>query len=241
MKEKNPSLRMRFKVLKTIILKDLKSELKQLSDVFSIFLFGIISIFVFSSAYNFITQNQTISTEIFVIQTWIVVFFIMIFIMAKLLIKEKESGTLGGLISSPISSSMIIVSKTIYCFILLSFIELLLLVFGFFISNPLIQVLNPFQLFNYIILGILFPTFNLSVCGTIVSTFSMYSKNKSFILPILFFPIILPVINPIISINVSLLEGLTFADIVYEFLFLLFHALLMYSILILISDELLSN
>jgi len=238
MDREEPSLKMKYKQFKSILIKDIKSELRQFSDLISIFLFGIISIFIFSSSYNLVTQYQAMSLELFVIQIWFITFFLMMFIMTKLFIKEQEAGTLGGLISSPVLFNTLIFSKILFCFIILSFVELVLLLFAFFISVPSIQ---KFDITQYLLLGVLLPTLNLSVCGTIISAFSMYAKNKSLILPLLFFPIIFPIINQIISINIKLLEGAVFFDIIYEFLFLIFHVLLTGSILILVSDSLLSN
>ncbi len=90
-------------------------------------------------------------------------------------------------------------------------------------------------------IGIVLPTLDLSICGTLVSALSMYSKNKSFVLPLLLFPIILPITSPIISLNIKLLEGELISMIVIEFLFLMAHAILMFSILIFVSEELLSE
>lgn len=177
--------------------------------------------------------------EIFVIENWIIIFFTLIFIMAKLFVKEKDSGTLGGLISSPVSSNTLLFSKTLFCFLLLGFVELVLFLFSFFISAPLIENLNFLQVLNFIIFGILLPTLDLSICGSLVSAFSMYAKNKSFILPILLFPLILPIITPIISLNINLLEGVLIPALFYELLYLLAHITLMISILTLISQTIL--
>ncbi|UCC18199.1 MAG: hypothetical protein JSV62_08765, partial [Promethearchaeota archaeon] len=156
-------LKMKFKQLNTILLKDIKSEIKQFNDLISIFLFGIISIFIFSSSYNLVSQDNTISLELFVIQIWFITIFLMMFIMTKLFIKEQETGTLGGLISSPVSFNIIILSKTLFCFLMLSIVELVIIIFAFFISVPSIQ---NFNIFLFIFLGILLPTLNLSICGT---------------------------------------------------------------------------
>ncbi|MFW9783052.1 MAG: heme exporter protein CcmB [Candidatus Heimdallarchaeota archaeon] len=229
----------RIKLFFSILRKDLKSEIRQINDIFSIFLFDVISIFIFSSVYSFSTQYQQIPLEIFIIEVWLIIFFTLIFIMAKLFIKEKESGTLGGLIYSPISANTIIFSKVIFCFILLSFIEIILFLFSFFISNPLIPNLQFNNVINYILLGIILPTLDLSICGTIVSAISMYAKKKSFIIPLILFPIILPITIPIISINIKLLELATFLELTYEILFLVSHIILMTSILALVSQNLL--
>ncbi|MFX1597155.1 MAG: heme exporter protein CcmB, partial [Promethearchaeota archaeon] len=195
MKNEKIKFKSKLRLLKVILSKDIKSELRQINDLFSIFLFDIISIFIFSSVYNFGTQYQNMPMEIFVIENWLIIFFTLIYIMTKLFVKEKDTGTLGGLISSPASANLILISKTIFCFILLSFVEIILFLFSFFISVPSISNFNANQLLIYLSLGVLLPTLDLSICGSFVSAFSMYVKNKSFILPILFFPLILPIIT----------------------------------------------
>ena len=159
--------------------------------------------------------------------------------MTKLFVKEKDSGTLGGLLTAPISGNVILLSKILYCLILLSFIEVILFLFSVFISAPSLGNLNATQLLVYIGLGVILPTIDLSICGSIVSAFSMYVKNKSFVLPVLLFPLILPIITPIISINLKLLEGAVFSELYYEIVFLIAHITLMISILTLISQVLL--
>ncbi|MFW9950590.1 MAG: heme exporter protein CcmB [Candidatus Thorarchaeota archaeon] len=241
MKEKNAPKKSNLNLFLTILQKDLKSEIRQVSDIFSIILFGIISIFIYSSSYNTINLGVTMPIDIFVTQIWLIIFFTLIFIMIKLFVQEKEKGTLNGLTTSPVSKNILLISKIVFCFILLSFIELILLIFSFFISIPSITALNYVQFFYYILLGIILPTLDLSVCGTLVSALSMYSKNKSFVLPLLLFPIILPITIPIISLNIRLLEGELLSFVLMEILFLVAHAVLMFSILMLVSEELLSD
>lgn len=239
MKEKKINLRLKLKLLKAILLKDIKSEIRQINDLVSVFLFGIISIFIFSSVYNFGTEYQNMPIEVYVIENWLIIFFILIYIMTKLFIKEKDSGTLGGLLSSPASANTIFLSKTIFCLIILSFVELIIFLFSFFISAPLIENLNPHKVLSYISLGILLPTIDLAICGSLVSAFSMYTRNKSFVLPILLFPLILPITTPIISINIKILQGSLITSLNYEVIFLIAHTILMISILSLISQTLL--
>ena len=239
MKNEKINFKSRLKLLKVILNKDLKSELRQINDLFSIFLFDIISIFIFSSVYNFGTQYQIMPLEIFVIENWLIIFFTTVYIMTKLFVKEKDSGTIGGLISSPVSANLILMSKTIFCFILLTFVEVILFLFSVFISAPSISNFSLNQLLIFIGLGVLLPTLDLSICGSLVSALSMYVKNKSFILPILLFPLILPIITPIISINIKILEGELISGLYYEIIFFSAHIVLMSSIMTLTSEFLL--
>ncbi len=239
MQNKEKDQKSSFKLFKTILFKDIKSEVRQINDLFSIFLFDIISIFIFSSVYSFSSQAQNMPLDIFVIEVWLIIFFTLIFLMSKLFVKEKESGTLGGLLSSPVSGNIILVSKIFYCFILLSIVELILFIFSIFLSAPSIENLSFAQLIIFITFGVLLPTLDLSICGSMVSAFSMYVKNKSFVLPILLFPLILPITTSIISLNIKILEGSLINDLFYEVIFLVAHITLMISILTLISQTLL--
>ncbi|KKN43022.1 hypothetical protein LCGC14_0707220, partial [marine sediment metagenome] len=77
MKHEKISFKLRLKLFTTILKKDIKSEIRQINDLFSILLFGVISIFIFSSAYNYSTQNQNMDLEIYVIENWFIIFFIL--------------------------------------------------------------------------------------------------------------------------------------------------------------------
>ncbi len=239
MKQEKISFKFRLKLFSTILKKDIKLEIRKINDLFSILLFGVIAIFIFSSAYNYSTQVQNMPLEIYVIENWFIIFFILIFIMTKLFTQEKESGTLGGLITSPVSASTILLGKIIFGFILLTFVEIIIFFISFFLSAPPIQNLGFQQMLNYMVMGVILPTIDLSICGGLVSAFSMHVKNKSFVLPILLFPLILPIITPIISLNIGLFEGNLITTLYYELIFIIAHITLMISIIVIISQTLL--
>jgi hypothetical protein len=48
----------------------------------------------------------------------------------------------------------------------------------------------------------------------------------------------MPIINPVISINVQLLGGIPLQALIFEIIFLSAHTVLMLSILILVADQL---
>ena len=68
MKDKDNSFKDNLILLKTLILKDIKSEVMQISDFFSIILFIFISVFIFSGAYSLTSDGSGMPLEIFVIE-----------------------------------------------------------------------------------------------------------------------------------------------------------------------------
>ena len=93
MSDKKSSIKSNLKLFVTILQKDIKTEIRQVNDIFSVILFGIISIFIFSSSYNTINLGSSMPIEIFVTQIWLIIFFTLIFIMIKLFVQEKEGSS----------------------------------------------------------------------------------------------------------------------------------------------------
>ena len=218
--------------------KDIRLEIRNLSDLFSILLFNLVSILIFSNAYSFGTNSTQMPLTVFVIQIWIILFFSMIFIMSKIFQQESKSNCLEGLLVSPFSPISLIFSKIFFSLILLCIIDILVFSFGTLFSNPLNFNLSFLQAVRYLCVGLFVPTLNLSVSGTLISIFGLYVKNKPYFYPILLFPMILPLVSPIISLNLGLLEGLLIQDLLYEILFILAHSILFLSLGILLSKEL---
>ena len=218
--------------------KDIRLEIRNLSDLFSILLFNLVSILIFSNAYSFATNSNQMPLTVFVIQIWIILFFSMIFIMSKIFQQESKSNCLEGLLVSPFSPISLIFSKIFFSLILMCIIDILVFSFGILFSNPLNLNLSFIQAVRYLCVGLFIPTFNLAISGTLISIFGLYVKNKPYFYPILLFPMILPLVSPIISLNLGLLEGLLIQDLMYEILFTLAHSILFLSLGILLSKEL---
>jgi len=70
----------KMKLFKILLVKDIKSEFRQIQDFFSILLFTFISVIIFSSAYNLNSGGLSMPLEIFIIQMWIILFFSLIFV-----------------------------------------------------------------------------------------------------------------------------------------------------------------
>ncbi len=228
------------KLLKIMLVKDLKLEFRHIQDLLSIILFDLLSVLIFSLAYNSISLSTSMPLEIFIVEVWVVIFFTVLFVIQKIFTREKEAGTLIGQLASPLPIGILFLSKIIYMVMFTCVLEAILMGFALFFSGPSNIVINtPWGM--VILLAFVIPTVDLSISGTLISAFLIYAKSKAYLIPILFFPLLLPIVGPIITISLSLLGGSSVTTIMYEALFLILHTIFMSALVVLVGEKLLSE
>ncbi len=228
------------KLLKVMLVKDLKLEFRHIQDLLSIILFDLLSVLIFSLAYTSISFSSSMPLEMFIVEVWVIIFFTILFVIQKIFTREKESGTLIGQLASPLPINVLYLSKIIYTIMFTCALEAILFGFALLFSGPSNIVVNtPWGM--VILLAILIPTIDLSISGTLISAFLVFAKSKAYLIPILFFPLLLPIVSPIISISLSLLGGYEVTTVIYEALFLILHTVFMGALVVLVGEKLLSE
>lgn len=230
---------MQARIFMSMLRKDFRSEARQANDLLSIVFFDLILTFIISMAYSIGYGSDQMPLDIFMVQTWVIIFFTVLFMISKLMINEKEAGTLNGMLTAPVSPVSILFCKIVFGFVILCLIEAIQVIFSIFISRPVGIVMNFGSIITFIFLGIGVPTIDLTICGTIISSISIYTKHRAFVLPVLLFPLILPIITPILTLNINLLQGLPVSSVIFELIFIAAHALLLICLSILAAREML--
>ncbi|GAB4313612.1 MAG: hypothetical protein Kow0069_14820 [Promethearchaeota archaeon] len=221
-----------------LLAKDLKTEGRRLTDLASIVLFDVLAVFLFSAAHAAGTGSPTMAVEVFVVEVWVVVLFTVVFVTSKLFAKEKDAGTLGGLLVAPVSPGAVVLAKVVYGWLLASGMEVVLFVFGVVVSRPtpLTWPTSP-----QVLVAFALPTLDLCVCATFVSGVSVYARDRSFVLPLLLFPMVVPVVPPAVAVTLQVLSGEPLAGVAFEAGFVALHALLVGGLLAALSETLLSG
>jgi heme exporter protein B len=99
-----------------------------------------------------------------------------------------------------------LLGKIVYGFILMSIIEIVVvplstILFNYsFNSNPL-----------FVVLVFALGTLDFAIVGATVSGLTMYTESKTILIPLLTFPLVLPVIIPSVILTRKLVYGLTFS------------------------------
>jgi heme exporter protein B len=116
-----------------------------------------------------------------------------------------ENGCLDGLFMAPIERSAIYFGKVLGNLIFISVIEALML--------PIFSVLFELNLIQpYLLLTVFLGTVGVAAVGTLLSAIAVNTRAREVMLPVLLFPIILPVVISAVKITAGILDGLPPGD-----------------------------
>jgi len=167
-----------------IIWKDILLEFRAKDITISVLVFGVLLAIVFNFALNI--NPQQIS-EIAAGIIWVSFAFSGILIMSRTFVREQEQGGMEGLLLSPISRDVIFLSKVLVSFLFMIAIEAILL--------PVFATMLNINSFSWIlIITVVLATLGFATVGTLFSFMAVKTRSREIMLPVLFFPIILPVI-----------------------------------------------
>ncbi len=188
--------------------KDLKIEFRRTYELLSILTFSISSVLLSSFSWR---GGLTVNSEFISVTVWIIFFFTGILGLTTTFIREVDKGTLGGLKTLPCSPLAILAGKTIYAFILLFTVEIILTPFLIVFLN-----LSTSKTLIHLLLTFLLGTFNLSIVGSFVSSFVIYSEGKTLLCSLLLFPVCTPILILSASVTNKILQGLGYLDFLPE-------------------------
>ena len=122
--------------------------------------------------------------------------------MNRAFVREKEEGGLDGLLLSPISRDSIFLGKAAASFIFMLMVEAVLL--------PVFAGLLNFSPASFsLVLTIVLATLGFAVVGTLFSAITVQTRSREILLPVLFFPVLLPVLVGAVEATKQSLEGET--------------------------------
>jgi heme exporter protein B len=137
---------------------------------------------------------------------WIAITFAGVLGLNRSFILEQDRGSLEGLLLAPMDRSAIYFGKLIGNLLFIFIVELLLL--------PLMTVLfNVWLLSPALLLVVALGTIGYAAVGTLFAALSINTRAREVMLPILLFPVMVPVFVAGVQAVSRLLDGETLADI----------------------------
>lgn len=194
-----------FRKIGLIVWKDIMVELRT-KDIFAaMFLFALLVIIIFNFAFAPGTGNiSQLAPGIL----WVAFTFAGVLGLNRSFIFEKDRGSLQGLMLSPVDRGVIYLGKMLGNIIFISLVELITLpLFALFFN------LNLFHLIPRLALVFLISTVGFAAAGTLLAAVSVNTKAREVMLPILLFPIIVPVIIGAVKSTGKILEGKPLTEI----------------------------
>jgi len=177
--------------------KDALSEMRTREIVFSVLVFTFLVIVIFNFAFS--ASQETIALVAPGI-IWVTFAFAGVLSLNRSFIMEKEEGCLEGLMICPISREVIYVGKMLGSLLFMLIIEAIALpIFAFLFNLPVLSL--------QIVAITVLTTVGFVAVGTLFSALAVNTKAREMVLPILFLPIIVPIIISAVKASGLALSG----------------------------------
>ena len=195
-------MRFWYKVI-AITWNDTLSEMRTKEIISSVLVFTLLVIVIFNFAFG--ANPETISLVAPGI-LWVTFTFAGVLSLNRSFIPEKEQGCLEGLMACPISREVIYVGKMLGILLFMLIIEAIALPIFAFLFNLAVLSL---QMVTIVVLA----TIGFAAVGTLFSALAVNTKAREMVLPILFLPIVIPVIISAVKASGLALSGNSWGDL----------------------------
>jgi len=186
-----------------IVWKDILLELRSKDLVVSVVVFGLLVVAVFNFALNNTPgRSDGLAPGIL----WSAFAFAAVLAMNRAFVRDQEQGGLEGLLISPVSRDAIFLGKALTSLIFMLLVEAILL--------PVYAVMLDFSALSWnLMLTIFLGTLGFALVGTLFSAIAVQTRSREIMLPVLFFPVLLPVIIAAVEASTRAVGGETFIEL----------------------------
>lgn len=192
-----------FRSLTAIVWKDLAAELRSRELISAMLVFALLVILIFNFSLDL---NPRIRQEVTAGVLWVTFAFAGTLGLNRSLAVEKDRGCLDGLLLAPVDRSSIYFGKAIGNLIFMFLVEAIVL--------PIYSVLYNVNLFNPgLILIIFLGSIGYVAVGTLLASMAVQTRTRDVLLPILLFPLVVPVLLSAVKASTGFLAGAPMTEI----------------------------
>lgn len=186
-----------------VVWKDLAAELRSRELLSAMLVFALLVILIFNFALELDTKTRaTVTAGVL----WVTFAFAGTLGLNRSMAMEKDRGCLDGLLLAPVDRSAIYFGKTIGNLIFMLIVEIIVL--------PVYSVLYNTNLFKPgLLLVIILGSVGYVVVGTLLSSMAVQTRTRDVLLPILLFPVAIPVFIAAVKASSGFLQGIDMAEI----------------------------
>jgi heme exporter protein B len=191
------------RIIGAIVWKDIAAELRsrQMMSAMLVFALLVVLIFNFALELDIVTREAVTSGVL-----WVTFAFAGTLGLNRSMAAEKDRGCLDGLLLAPVDRSALYFGKVIGNLLFMLTVEAIIL--------PLYSVLYNVNLFvPGLVLVIVLGSWGYVAVGTLLAAMTIQTRTRDVLLPILLFPIVLPVLVPALKASNAYLQGFEVVDI----------------------------
>jgi heme exporter protein B len=192
-----------FRTMGAIVWKDLAAELRSRELLSSMLVFALLVILIFNFALELDAKTRANVTSGVL---WVTFAFAGTLGLNRSMATEKDRGCLDGLLLAPVDRSAIYFGKALGNLVFMLIVEAIVL--------PVYSVLYNTNLFQPgLLLIILLGSIGYVAVGTLLSSMAVQTRTRDVLLPILLFPVIIPVLIASVKASSGFLQGIELAEI----------------------------
>jgi heme exporter protein B len=173
-----------FEQVWAILWKDLRSEFRSRQMLIGMGMFALLVLIIFNFAFDLRVDNKAAVAPG---ALWVAFVFASLLGLGRTIAAEREQGSLDRLLLSPVSRKAIYLAKLLGNVLFIGIVEL--------VAVPVFAILFDVPLATGLLIPIvLLGTLGIAAVGTLFSALTASSQTREMLLPILIFPLIVPIV-----------------------------------------------
>jgi heme exporter protein B len=184
--------------------KDLQAEYRTKELLSSMLLFAFLTVVIMSFAFN---PTKDVVKQVFPGMIWVVFAFAGVLGLNRSFLTEKSNDCIAGLTLAANDNSAILVGKLVSNLIFMLVVEL--------VSLPIFFVLFNFRSkgsLGLLIAVVVLGTVGFVAIGTFLAALTVQTKNSEVLLPIILFPLLVPLLIAAVQATGAILSGQGFNE-----------------------------
>ena len=215
------------KAVSAVVWKDLQAEFRSRELFSAMLVFSLLIILIFNFALELdVKTRQSVTSGVL----WATFAFAGTLGLNRSMAIEKDRGCMDGLLLAPVDRSAIYFGKVISNLAFMLIVEVIVL--------PVYSVLYGINLFQPgLLLVILLGSIGYAAVGTLLAAMSVQTRTRDILLPILLFPVVIPVILAAVKASGGYLEGLEFSEILSPLSLLIAYDIIFTAVAFMVFDN----
>ncbi|MBI4314799.1 MAG: heme exporter protein CcmB [Chloroflexi bacterium] len=186
-----------------IVRKDLTAEVRSKELVSALLVFSLLVVLIFNFA---LELDKAARENVAAGVLWVTFTFAGTLGLNRAFAAEKDRGSFDGLLLAPVDRAAIYFGKLIGALIFMLTVEAIVI--------PVFSLLYNINLFRpLLLLVVLLGTFGYTVVGTLLASMAMHTRARDVMLPILLFPVAIPVIIAAVKASAGILLASDWGEI----------------------------
>ncbi len=215
-----------FRATLAIVRKDLAAEMRSRELISAMLVFSLLVVLIFNFA---LELDRAARENVGAGVLWVTFTFAGTLGLNRAFAAEKDRGSLDGLLLAPVDRTVIFFGKLVGTLVFMLIVEAIVI--------PVFSILYGISLFQPLLLVVvLLGTLGYAAVGTLLASMAVQTRTRDVMLPILLFPVTVPVVVASVKASVGILTAAGWSDIALWFNMLIVYDVIFLAVAYMVFD-----